>query len=334
MKIAVIGAGAIGGLVAGYLKDKDEDVSLIGHIDSIRAIKEKGLRISGIRGSFNIKIDIAGKLNYKPELLILATKTQDINEAVKGNLDFIRESTILTTQNGVQADNLVARYIPKENIISSIVMFGSTLLEPGRIIHNFEGNWILGRIFGENDEQVVEVSEILNKIFPTLAAEDIEGMKYLKIFVNANNCIAAILGKSMQEVFSDVEISRISIAIWKEGLELINKTGINLTSLPDFGIERLKKLATLPISEAAKIFSGIMSSLSKEPLYGSILQSIKRGKSSEIDYINGEFVKLAEENNLKAPLNAKLVEMVHEVEKKNKFFTKEELLKNIEGLVN
>jgi 2-dehydropantoate 2-reductase len=334
MKITVIGAGAIGGLVAGYLKNKGEDVSLVAHADSIRAIKEKGLRISGIRGSFDIKIDIAGKLNHKPELVILATKTQDINAAVKDNLDFIGGSTILTTQNGIQADNLVARYVPKENIISSIVMFGSTLLEPGRVIHNFEGNWIIGRVAGENDKQVTEVSEVLNKIFPTIVAEDIEGMKYLKIFVNANNCIAAILGESMQEVFSDVEVSRISIAIWKEGLNIINKSGVNLLSLPDFPLERLTKLTSLPISEAAKIFSGIMTNLSKEPLYGSILQSIRRGRSSEIDYINGEFVKLAEKNNLKAPLNAKLVEMVHEVEKKKRFFSKAELLKNIEGLVN
>ena len=334
MKITVIGAGAIGGLVAGYLKNKGEDVSLVAHADSIRAIKEKGLRISGIRGSFDIKIDIAGKLNHKPELVILATKTQDINAAVKDNLDFIGGSTILTTQNGIQADNLVARYVPKENIISSIVMFGSTLLEPGRVIHNFEGNWIIGRVAGENDKQVTEVSEVLNKIFPTIVAEDIEGMKYLKIFVNANNCIAAILGESMQEVFSDVEVSRISIAIWKEGLNIINKSGVNLLSLPDFPLERLTKLTSLPISEAAKIFSGIMTNLSKEQLYGSILQSIRRGRSSEIDYINGEFVKLAEKNNLKAPLNAKLVEMVHEVEKKKRFFSKAELLKNIEGLVN
>ncbi|MFH0763066.1 MAG: ketopantoate reductase C-terminal domain-containing protein, partial [Candidatus Omnitrophota bacterium] len=84
-----------------------------------------------------------------------------------------------------------------------------------------------------------------------------------------------------------------------------------------------------PILEAAKIFSGIMLNLSKEPLYGSILQSIKRGRASEIDYINGEFVRMAEENNFKAPLNEKLVEMVHQVEKTGKFFSKEQLLKMV-----
>lgn len=333
MKIAVIGAGAIGNLVAGYLKLKGRDVFLIGHADSVKAIKENGLQISGARGNFNIKIDVSEKLNLKPKLVILATKTQDIDSAVKDNLEFIRGAAILTTQNGVCADTLVSQYIPKENIISSIVMFGATYLEPAKVVHNFEGKWILGKFFGANDSAIPETNEILNNIFPTLVAENIRGMKYLKIFVNANNCIAAILGKSMQEAFADIDISRISIAIWQEGLNIVSRSGITLVSLPDFPLERLTKLTSIPIEEAAKIFSGIMTNLSKEPLYGSILQSIKRGRASEIDYINGEFLRLAKDNKLDAPLNKKLVKMVHEVEKTKRFFVKEELLRQTKRMV-
>lgn len=334
MKIAVIGAGAIGGLVAGYLKIKGQDVFLIAHYDSVKAIEERGLQISGARGNFNIKIDIMDKLDCQPDLVILATKTQDIDAALENNDKFIQDTLILTTQNGVAVDIIVVKHIPQEFIISSIVMFGATNLEPGKIVHNFEGNWIMGKISGKNDEQVIKVSAVLNKIFPTVLAEDIRGMKYLKIFVNANNCIPAILGVSMQEAFSDMDISCISIAIWKEGLEIVSGAGINLVSLPDFPLERLTKLTSLPVLEAAKIFSGIMINLSKEPLYGSILQSIKRGRSSEIDYINGEFVRLAKEKNLGAPLNARLVKLVHEVEETHRFFSKDELLDKTKGLLN
>jgi len=334
MKIAVLGAGAIGSLVAGYLKLKDEDVSLVGHADSVKAIKEGGLEVSGKRGNFNIKIEISEKLSDKPDLLIAATKTQDIESALKDNLGLIKETIVLTTQNGIQADNIASKYIPKENIISSIVMFGATYLEPGKLVHNFDGDWVIGRIFNNNDEKVEQISQLLNKIFPTIVSGDLKGMKYLKIFVNANNSIPAILGKSMQEVFSDTEISAISIRIWKEGLDIINKVGIKLISLPNFPLERMLKLTSMPQAEAAKIFSGIMINLSKDPLYGSILQSIKRGRPTEIDYINGELVNLACANNIGAPLNEKLVEMVHRVEKTNKFFTKEELLGSIKGLFN
>ncbi len=326
MKIAVIGAGAIGNLVAGYLKLKGEDVSLIGRADSVKAIKESGLEITGARGNLKVSIDIKDKLIEKPDLIILATKTQDIEDALENNLDFIKDSLILTTQNGIQADNIVAKYIPKENIISSIVMFGATYLEPAKVVHNFEQAWVIGKIFSPNDEKVELIKSALEKSFSIVVSEDVLGMKYLKIFLNANNCITAILGVSMQEAFNDLEIAQISVDIWKEGLKIIQESGIQLASLPDFPVERLIKLTSLPSSEAAKIFSGIMLNLSKEPLYGSILQSIRRGRASEIDYLNGEFVKLAKKHNTSASLNEKLVEMVHKVEETKKFLSKEELL--------
>lgn len=332
MKIAVIGSGAIGGLVAGYLKFKEADVSLVSRIQARDIIKEHGLKISGSRGNIGVKINVSDRLDYHPDLVILAVKTQDISKAIRDNLEFLKDATILTTQNGVQAEHIVARYIHKENIVSSIIMFGSTSLNPGKITHNFEGEWIIGRIFSKNDNKVSEIHRSLENIFSVRIVENIQGMKYLKVFVNASNCFSAILGLSMQEAFKDLDISGIAVAAWREGLNITTNAGVKLESLPDFSLDRLVKLTSLPVSEGSKIFSGIMVNLSREPLYGSILQSIKRGRPSEIDYINGEFVGLAKKNGIPAPLNERLVKMVHQVEKGSKFFTKEELINSTKEL--
>ncbi|MDD5060018.1 MAG: ketopantoate reductase family protein [Candidatus Omnitrophica bacterium] len=334
MRIAVIGSGAIGCLVAGYLKQKGEDVSLVGRGNAVKAIKEKGLTITGVRGNFLVHPVISETLNYIPDLAILATKTQDIDSALKDSAHLLENSLLLTTQNGIQADNIASKYAPKDNIISSIVMFGATSIEPGRVLHNFEGSWILGSFFNPNPtESMLSLSLVLNEAFPAIISEDIVGMKYLKVFVNANNCLPAIIGKSMQEVFSDLVISRISIAIWKEAFEIFDKLGLNLVSLPGFPVENITKLTSMPSDQAASIFSHLMGSLSREPLYGSILQSIMRGKLSEIDYINGEFVRIAEENNMQAPLNKVLVGMVHEVENSGRFLSKNELIQRTSGLI-
>jgi 2-dehydropantoate 2-reductase len=333
MKIAVIGAGAIGGLVAGYLKLQNEDVFLVGRPDVVGAARRKGVDISGVRGNFNIPISIAERLDSPADLAILATKTQDIGRALADNLRFLQDATVLTTQNGIRADDIATRYIPAANIVSSIVMFGATFLEPAKIVHNFEGKWIIGSMFVKDAGKLMGINRLLNNIFPTVVTDELKGMKYLKIFVNANNCIPAILGVSMQEAFSDLEVSKIAIAIWKEGFNLVTKLGINLMSLPDFPLERLIKPVALPIEEASRMFSGIMASLSKEPLYGSILQSIKRGRPSEIDYINGEFIRMAKDLDTLAPLNATLVGMVHRVEKTGQFFAKQELLEKTKEFV-
>lgn len=333
MQIAVIGAGAIGSLVAGYLKNKGQKVCLTGHGQAVGAISKNGLNIRGVRGDLNIPLDVSERLSSAPELVILATKTQDIEDSLKENLEFIKNVVVLTTQNGIEADDIVSKYLPKEKIISSIVMFGATYLEPGKVVHNFEGDWILGSLWEKNNASITQISPILETAFSIKLSQDIRGMKYLKIFLNANNCLPAILGLSMQQAFSDIAVSRIAMAIWKEGLDILSSCAIHPVSLPDFPLERLTKLASLPVNQAAEIYSGMIAGLSKEPLYGSVLQSIKRGRPSEIDYLNGEFVRLAETKGLAAPLNEKLVQMVHRVEKTGKFLAKEELLKETEGLI-
>lgn len=326
--ITVIGGGAIGGIIGGYLRLKGKDVCLLGRPASVKAIKDNGLTITGIRGEFNVKIEARERLTARPRLAILATKTQDLGQAIDDNISYLKDCPVLTVQNGLQSDVIAARYLPAGNLISGIVMFGATYLAPGKIVHNFAGEIILGGVGGAaaTGRDYAWAKETLSGIFPVTDTENIRGMKYLKLFLNANNCLPAILGLSMQEVFADLQISRIALNIWKEGLHIIEASGIILESLPGFPAERISNLVGMPGQEGAKVFSRIMRGLSKDPLDGSILQSIKRGRPSEIDYINGEFVRLAKENNLPAPLNEKMVEMVHYVERQGRFFSKEELV--------
>jgi len=194
-------------------------------------------------------------------------------------------------------------------------------------VHNFEGDIIIGRPFIPNDVRVNSVARVLKKAFPVVISKDILGMKWLKVFVNFNNCLPALLGKSMQEAFSDEKICGLSIRLLKEGLEVVDKAGIKLVSLPNFPQEKIRGLTALPIEQAAGILKQTMTNLSKEPLYGSVLQSILRKRKSEIDYINGQIVNLAKGRNLKAPLNELIVKLVHQVEDAGKFLTAEELLR-------
>jgi uncharacterized repeat protein (TIGR04076 family) len=213
------------------------------------------------------------------------------------------------------------------------VLFGSTCLEAGKIIHNFEGKWVVGKAFGANDDKVKQVIDVLSKAFSVEESSGLKGMKWLKVFANANNALPAITGKSMQECFQSLELCEVSIGLWQESLGAIKKAKIELVSLPDFPLDRIIKLTSMPVKEAAKIFSNIMMNLSKEPLYGSILQSIKRGKISEIEYINGAFIALGKLHSFHTPLNKKLVELVHKVEKDKNFLSIDELVSKTKNLI-
>jgi len=325
MNIAIIGAGAIGSVVAGYLTKAGVDVTLIGRSEQVEVISQSGLKMKGIRGEETVKIKILPRLDQQYDLVIFAVKTQDIKSALTDNHEFLQSSLILSSQNGVQADVYLKGKLPKSNIYSSIVMFGSTYVKPGEVTLNFEGNWIVGKPFEPVDDKVKEIAAILNKAFPTVISEDIVGMKWLKLFVNFNNCIPAVIGKSMQETFADLDLCRLSILLLKEGFDCIGKAGINIVSLPQFPAERIIGLVNMPIDQASGIINKTLTTLSREPLYGSILQSIMRKRTSEINYINGEVVDLAKELKMDAPLNSKIVDMVHEVENNGDYFSIEDV---------
>ena len=325
MTIAIIGAGAIGSVVAVYLAKAGEDIVLVGRKDQVEAIQKNGLRVVGARGEETFPVQALARLDREYDLVIFTVKTQDIEEACAHNKAFLKKCLVLSSQNGVQSDTILAKHFDKARLYSSIVMFGATYTEQGQAVFNFEGDWIIGKPFAGNDENTPRIAQALGKAFSAVVSDNITGMKWLKLLVNFNNCIPALTGRSMQETFADTDLCRLSILLLKEGLAIVQKSGIQLVSLPQFPVERIYGMANMPLEQAAGIINKTLTTLSKEPLYGSILQSIMRGRVSEIDYINGQVLKMVRSPKDEAPLNARAVEMVHRVEQQKKYFTIDEI---------
>jgi len=128
LSIAVIGAGAIGSVVAGYLTKAGVNVTLIGKLEQVREITANGLKMQGVRGIDTVSVPIEPKLNKEYDLVIFTVKTQDLKTAITSNKQFLKKSLILSSQNGVQGDAQLKKHLPKDNIYSSIVMFGNNCL--------------------------------------------------------------------------------------------------------------------------------------------------------------------------------------------------------------
>ncbi|HOD12318.1 MAG TPA: 2-dehydropantoate 2-reductase [Candidatus Omnitrophota bacterium] len=325
MKVSVIGAGAIGSVVAAYLAKAGADITLIGKPSQVEMIQRDGLTVRGIRGEEVFRLKALTRLDQYYDLNIFTVKTQDLEDAYQANHEFLDKGWILTSQNGVQADNILSVHFDREKMLSSIVMFGATYAQSGEVLFNFEGDWIIGKPFFPVDQSTHEIAGLLGKAFKTVVSNNIIGMKWLKVFVNFNNCICAVLGTSMQETFSDMDCCRLSVALLREGVAVIQKAGIELVSLPQFPVDRVFGLAAMPEGQAAGIINKTLTGLSKEPVYGSILQSIMRGRSSEIDFINGEIVSIGRQIHVAVPLNEKIVDLVHKVEQSGKFLAVDQL---------
>ena len=177
MKTAVIGCGAIGGLFLGYLTGKDEVVGIVKDYQK-KALDKEGLIIENPEKN-NYKVRTATILNEPVDLVIFSTKINDLEEAVVKNIEYLKDSIVLSTQNGVGADNILRRYFPPSQIITGIVMFGATFYPPNRVVHNFPGSLVIGNFFGSKITDLNKVRNFLETEFKVIESENIKGAKYL-----------------------------------------------------------------------------------------------------------------------------------------------------------
>lgn len=327
LNICVMGAGARGGTIAAYLKSKLRNIFMVASSEEKRLIRSDGLKVEGKSGTVYVDLDVREELNQKVDLVILAVDTEYISDAVNRNRHFLEDTLILTTQNSIRSEKTISLILGEKNIVSSVIMFDSVCIKPNVINYNKEGKWYIGRPFSQNDDKVKEVAEELSLAFDVVVVDNIVSVEWAKLFSNLHNCIPALLGKSLQETFADLDMAKLAITLLKEGLQVLENAGIKLVNLAEFELDKLRQLTQLPLEEAAQSFSKEINNLGKDPVYGVILENIKRGYPSEIDYINGEFVHLSRFNSIGANLNAKIVIFINKVEKTKFFFTVDEIKK-------
>ncbi len=328
MKIAVIGAGAVGCVAGALLHEKGHAVTLISRDPrQVRAINHNGLSIDGVAGGRNYVIYAARALEFIPDLALIAVKTHDMESAC-GQMKGMGNFPALTMQNGMMADEIAGEILGRERIVSAVVMFGATYREPGHVTYNFPGGLVIGKAFGHDGDGIVKkVGKILSTAFEVHVAGNIQAVHRAKLILNLNNAVACILGKDLQEAFSEDGVSSLGLSLMREAWDVFEAAGMEMADLPDLPLEKLKSLLHAPADIGPKIYGNIMRGLSHLPLPGSVLQSVMRGRASEVDYLNGEVVREAEEAGRKARLNGKAVELVKETERTNKYLSVDEMLR-------
>jgi 2-dehydropantoate 2-reductase len=322
-RIAVVGAGAIGSLIGGLLARAGEDVTLIARTAHVQAIRQHGLIIEGVLGSLTIPVQAAEQLDFDPDLVLLAVKTQDVESSCRDMQARIQRALLLTLQNGVRSDNLVAGFMPRENILSGVVMFNGQYLVPGRITYAHPGSLVIGDAFGNNGRRARNLQVLLNHAVRTTVSDDIQGVHWTKLLVNnLGNGLEAMTGMNIRFCMAQSGLRSIGLRTLKEGSQVIAAAGYHLAPLPGVPAYALEVIIRSPLPIGGQFLRLSMGSLKT---VSSTLQSLRRGRSTEIDYLNGEIVRLGEKLGLATPCNSLVVQIVKEVERTGRFGTTEEL---------
>jgi len=329
-KIAVVGAGAIGSLIGALLARVGEDVTLIGRQEHVEAIQASGLVIEGVLGRLTIPLKATQALDFRPDLVLLAVKTQDVENTCQQIKELVEDAPIVTLQNGVRSDSIVASLLPAENILSGVVMLNVQYLKPGKITYARPGSLIICEAFGENGQRVRNIRALLNRAIRTEIRGDIQGVHWTKLLVNnLANGLEAMSGQSIKVCMRHAGLRKISVMALKEGFQVIEKAGFRTAPLPGVPAPFMEFILRSPVSIAAWTLSLAMGSGNT---LGSTLQSLRRGRPTEIDYLNGEIVRLGQQVGLATPYNTRVVEIVKGVEKSQQFNTPEELIRLFQSL--
>jgi 2-dehydropantoate 2-reductase len=332
MRIAIIGAGAIGSVIGGLLSKAGEDIILVGRKPHIDAINQNGLILEGGPGTIVIKVKAAENLDFKPGLALLTVKAQHVVSSVTETQQFLSGTQVVTMQNGVQSDDQAAGLLGKKNIISSVVAFNGQFLEPGKVSYSIPFSktaLLIGEPFGNKGNRLQTLSALLNKAIGTDISEDIRAAHWTKLIWNLQTAVPAITGLSYQDSYQYPEVRELTISLLKEGLKVIKAAGIKTANVPGFPIEPIEAMARESLPTASSLLKKIAESLGKVPVLGSTLQSIKRGTSTEVDYLNGEIVNIGKKNGIPTPVNSLVVGLVHQIETTRKFLTIDDLTQRL-----
>jgi 2-dehydropantoate 2-reductase len=345
MRVAVVGAGAVGCMLGARLAERGHQVTLIGRADQVDAIRARGLRVEDARGARQYQLPALCALEDRPELVLLTVKTQDLGAACRTLLPVAQDVPVVALQNGVRADHLAAEVLGRANVIGGVLMCAATYLAPGSITIQFPGWAVVGEPFGPPRARTAEVARLLGDALPTYTTRHLTRVRWSKLIANLNNALCAATGLSAGEIGLSSAGRLASLHGMREGYRVIRAAGIALDhglyglaprairSHPDVALiaflqaSMTPMLAMLPEWPALGILAAASHSrLQRLPIRFSTYQSIARGRPTEIDYLNGEIVRLGARLRIPTPYNAHLVSLVRQVEQSGDFFPVEALL--------
>jgi len=333
LRVVVIGAGAIGGITAALMRKGGVDVTLVCKHQNIATLAEgRGLHVTGHSGDLTVPVHAVAaieELKGHYQIALIATKAYDMPAAARQLLPFLTPaSLVVSLQNGICTDALAA-IVGKERTVGCVIGWGATLLGPGELEMTSGGEFIIGRIAGSQDA-LLPVREVLSTVTETIISNDIFAELYSKLIVNS--CITslgAICGLKLGEMLKRKQARDIFLTIISEAMAVAR--AMNLSVPPFGGKLNYEKLlrgrgAWSDFRRHAVIY---LVGVKYRNLKSSSLQSLERGRPTEIDYFNGYIAQKGDELNVPCPVNHRLTVMVKEIEGHKRSIKEENLYDSV-----
>ncbi|MBX3659448.1 MAG: 2-dehydropantoate 2-reductase [Ramlibacter sp.] len=299
MKVAVMGAGAVGCYYGGMLARAGHPVTLVARPQHVQAIAQNGLRMQ--TRSFDEQVHLAASAEASAvsgaDLVLFCVKSTDTEAAGAQIREHLApHALVLCLQNGVDNADRLRAVLPDHAVAAAVVYVATEMAGPGHMRHHGRGELVIEPVAGsEASEQAAQA--LIAAGVPTDVSDNVRGALWSKLILNcAYNAVSAIaqrpygetaVGEGVQEVMGDVVAECLAVAR-AEGV-------------------------TLPGDVHAAIHKIVQSMPAQ---YSSTAQDLARGKRTEIDYLNGLIVRRGQAQGVATPVNRTLWALVKLIETK------------------
>lgn len=301
MRIVVLGAGAMGCLFGGLLFRAGHEVTLVDvSAAQIEAVNRDGLALQRDGEALVVPVPaaFAAGVTMAPEVVILFTKTLHSEAALESIRHLIApETVLLSLQNGLGNDDVMARYVPRDRIVQGVTTFPADLVAPGRVHSVGSGHTRIMSLEGGVTPRLEALRDTLRDAgLECEISPDVAVAIWEKVAFNcALNALTAVTGLRIGAIADSPEATRLAHLVAREVTGVAQRKGI--------GARTDVVLAT--------IAGALAEHREHQP---SMLQDVAAGRRTEVDSLNGAVVREAAALGVAVPFTEALYLLVRTVE--------------------
>lgn len=319
MKIGIYGAGAIGCYVGGQLASAGAQVFFVGRERVRDSINQNGLSLSHyLRSEILVPTDnfsfnlTADKLS-DVDIILVTVKSQDTETTgfdLASTAD--KNTVIISFQNGVSNADVLRKAMPGFTVLGAVVPFNVTSLSPGRFHSGTEGDLM---IQSTASSALIEMQSLFVKAGQGCQlVDDIASVQWGKLLTNLNNAMNTLTGAPLKVGLKQKHYRKALALMIEEALNIVKAAGISVTPFGKATPEKMIRVLRLPNFLYLLIMDRIIRI--DDSARSSMLDDLDTGRASEIDFLQGEIVRLAQRTGQSAPINQQILNDV------NKAFSK------------
>ncbi len=310
-KYVILGAGSIGCYVGGMMAAGGSDVVMLGRERLLGVLQEYGLKISDneaggcILSPDELQYTTDASALSEADVIFVCVKSMGTEDAATQIAKHAPQSAaIVSLQNGVSNAPTLREALPDHKVLAGMVPYNVVNLGNGHFHKGTSGAIVIE----ESDEGVYIMVDMVRTHLDVTLSDDIEGVLWGKVLINMNNAINMLSNRPLREELLTIGYRRVWAACIKEGMAVLKAA--NIKPLKSSGLDPVlfSKILGLPNFILLRVAKGLARI--DEKARSSMWEDLQQGRAPEIDYINGEIIRLGREVGVATPVNDKIVELV------------------------